>query len=270
MAAEEHHMPFIRNLASSNRKLRTASLDSLRAFLAARQAGAALPALAVLQLWKGLFYAVWMCDGAVPQQALCDALAGPVLGALAPRAVAPWLRGFWATMAREWAAVDARRLDKFMLLVRRLLGASFAWMRRAEGAAPGRWDVERTAAVLALLADWPLAREETQRPTDPDFGALAPPNAPVGLKLHVLDIWVDEAEKAGLLDPADEQAQSILRQIIDMVDELEKATTSPAVRKRCKESLADDRLPGAGGAAAGAAGEMADAAEYSSWDGFED
>lgn len=241
----------------------------------------------MLKLWKGLFYALWMCDRPLPQQQLCDELSHSLLAVLPDPAVAPWLRGFWATMAREWTTgIDVLRMEKFLLLVRRVLGAGLAWMRSREAeeapakkrgsrkrtadggekktaatrtAAPPRWDKERVDVVLALLADWPLRPdEETRRGEDDDEeDELMPKFVPAGLKLHVLDIWVDEAERVGLLEEEEEKekegekkqnedtlsGREVLERINELVDRLRAETRSTAVRLRSKESLADERLP---------------------------
>lgn len=191
-------------------------------------------------------------------------------------------------MAREWTTgIDVLRMEKFLLLVRRMLGASFVWMqvretkkttnnkkRTASGKSKNgttaaadddsvRFDAQRVEVVLALLADWPFRPDEESR-REEEEDDLMPKQVPVGLKLHALDIWVDEAEKAGLLlesEDDDEEkkttkstrktaakessltAKEVLQRINDLVDKLNAETLSKAVRIRSKESLADDRLP---------------------------
>lgn len=224
-----------------------------------------------------------MCDRAVPQQNLCAELAA-LAGALPDdAAVAPWLAAFWATLAREWTAVDALRLEKFLLLVRRVTCASLEWARGAGGGGGGgerggrrredeaeeeeveeeedgkmkkrkkvgKWDVAaRRDALLDLFRDWPLE-------TTGDLSKM-----PVGLRLHVLDIWVDELARAGFLrnddneeeeeeggaggrgeeeDDDDEDAE-FLQRLRGLVEAQLKSPSKP-VRARAKESLADDRLP---------------------------
>ncbi|KAI1639286.1 nucleolar protein,Nop52-domain-containing protein [Biscogniauxia mediterranea] len=295
-------MPFIKNLASSDRKLRDSALSTLRAFLSNSQRR--LSDTDNLKLWKGLFYSLWMCDRALPQQQLCGELAG--LARALPRAAAvpPWAAAFWATVAREWTTgIDVLRMEKFLLLVRRVLAASLEWAlgggpgggksggtkKQGKGgernsskkrtAASGSGEekngeeeeeepFDRAAAMLAVLADWPLERT----------GDLA--KVPVGLRLHVLDIWVDEAEKLGLLGTDDddddddgeqeEEEKEKKRQFLDRIRELVEAQTRSAckpVRARARESLADERLPWNSRSettktTAGAPGD--------SWDGFED
>jgi ribosomal RNA-processing protein 1 len=220
----------------------------------------------VLQLWKGLFFALWMADRAIPQQNLAAELAG-LTAVLPERAVAPWLRGFWATMAREWTGIDVLRMNKFLLLVRRVLGASLAWMKDPEDG----WDAGHVDAVLSLLAGWPFLPQEQVERAEGEDGETMPKVVPVGLRVHVLDTWVDEAEKVGLLNADDEAAKEILKRLNGLVEALAKATTAPAVRVRAKEALDDERLPwnaSAGGLEGDA--EDADVADDASWDGFND
>ena len=295
-------MPFIKNLASSgmlrhvgarfiwpaggcarnladrliiDRKVRASALASLHTFLSARQIASVLSPLDILKLWKGLFYALWMCDRAIPQQTLCAELADLIY--ILPRdAVVPWLRGFWATMSREWTSIDVLRMEKFLLLVRRVLGASFGWMKSGSGkGADKAWDAGRVGDILTLLNEWPFSTaEEAQLGDGPDqgHGAKSTQSIPAGLRLHVLDIWVDETEKVGLLEQGSE-ATEILQRLSEQVDILEQKTTSPAVRVRSKESLADHRLQtkAGQGESVGAEGtEMVDSGDGCSWDGFDD
>lgn len=218
-----------------------------------------------------------MCDRPLPQQALCQDLAD-LVWILPEPAVIPWLRGFWATMAREWTTgIDVLRMEKFLLLVRRTLASSLVWMqlrepakktartrkRAADGAVASplvRFDDNRVEQMLGLLADWPFRPDEEGRQEEEE-DALMPKIVPVGLKLHALDIWVDEAEKARILEhshgaeaedcgrveekgePKSCSGEEVLQRLSDLVDTLHSTTLSPAVRKRSEESLLDERLP---------------------------
>ncbi|KAI1275274.1 nucleolar protein,Nop52-domain-containing protein [Xylaria sp. FL0933] len=286
MAAHESNMPFIRNLASSDRKTRTAALESLRTFLSASATSSRLSRLDNLKLWKGLYYSLWMCDRPLPQQNLCAELAA-LLDALPDAAVAPWLAAFWETLGREWTGIDVLRLEKFMLLVRRVLGAGLAWVcdvlpkvseeRQRESKSNGgegegeeqrkktkedRRRRDRIDALLENLGSWPLETEDNLS------------RVPVGLRLHVLDIWVDEAEKLGLLDV--EKTGEAGRQFLDrlgLLVEAQTRSTCKPVRQRAKEVLADDRLPW--NADEGGDGEVGKSirngsGDKDSWDGFED
>ncbi|KAK8131510.1 nucleolar protein-Nop52 [Apiospora sp. TS-2023a] len=234
MASDERSMPFIKNLASSERKVRTDALTTLRTFLTASTTTRTLTPLEHLKLWKGLFYALWMADRPIPQQNLCAELSS-LLGILPDDAVVPFLRAFWETLSREWTSIDVLRMEKFMLLVRRVLGASFAWAREGSGkkksSKKSKNTETRAEAMLALLREWPI--EET--------GDLA--KVSVGLRLHVLDIWVDEVEKLGMTgEDATEDDAAFLQGVKAVVETQIKSPSKP-VRARAKEGLSDERLP---------------------------
>lgn len=256
---------------ATDRKIRTSALSTLRTFLSAPTTVRKLTDLDYLKLWKGLFYSVWMCDRPIPQQNLCTELAGLLSVLPAPSddegaVVIPFLRAFWATLAREWTAIDVLRMEKYLLLVRRVFGASLAWVGDGKKRKNvGAWSGARADGMLRLVAEWPL--EST--------GDLS--KVPVGLRLHVIDIWVDEVEKLELLDPDSEEGSAddkngraqFLDRIREIVEVQTKSTCKP-VRTRAKESLTDDRLPW--NHAAPSDLDMADDGRdgQNSWNGFED
>ena len=174
------------------------------------------------------------------------------------------------------------------MLVRRVLAASFEWARttttapaggaqrrKKEGRGAPRPEAPpagRKTALLAVLREWPF---------DPT-GDLS--KMPVGLRLHVLDIWVDELERAGFLPPGaaegeddvaeeareedgDEDREFVL-QLRALVESQLKSPSKP-VRARAKESLADGRLPWNRGRGAGDDGGESDE-EDGGWAGFRD
>ncbi|KAK6840595.1 nucleolar protein-Nop52 [Apiospora arundinis] len=272
MAADERSMPFIKNLASSERKVRTEALTTLRTFLTASTTARTLSPLDHLKLWKGLFYALYMADRPIPQQNLCAELAA-LVAILPDDAVVPFLRAFWETLSRQWTSIDVLRMEKFMLLVRRVLGASFVWAREGGGrpmktgnkkSKDTKKEETRAEAMLALLREWPI--EET--------GDLA--KVSVGLRLHVLDIWVDEVERAGMTgDDATEADAEFLQGVKVIVEKQIKSPSKPC-RARAKEGLSDERLPWNEKTAEDEDEDMEDgdeakdAEEKDGWGGFDD
>ncbi|KAF5675823.1 RRP1-like protein [Fusarium heterosporum] len=218
MAEHETQMPFIRNLASSDRKLRTSSLESLSSFLSSRSSISELDAQ---KLWKGLFYALWMTDRPLPQQRLATDLAN-LLFTLKPVCTIPWLRGFWAVVGAQWTGIDVYRLEKFLLLVRRVF-ASHVRLARERGWKDG--DVE---AIVAVLAEYPFDKEGDMR------------KVPVGIRLHAMDIWVDELEREEALK--DPEAETFIKSLGEVVLALKTCPVKP-VRARAVECYEDERLP---------------------------
>lgn len=111
------------------------------------------------------------------------------------------------------------RMNKFLLLVRRYLFATFQQM------AAGSWGQEaRINEHLTLLKDIPL------NPADPKI--------PNGMRYHVIDIYIDE------LDRIDENrgGSMPLETMLEPLKTLKSKSRNKAARERVTEALADERL----------------------------
>ncbi|RFU76241.1 nucleolar nop52 variant [Trichoderma arundinaceum] len=243
-AQEAQQMPFIRNLASSgsssslpeyiqmpqrltmtspksDRKLRTESLSSLQAFLSSRRS---ITPLDARKLWTGLYYALWMTDRPRPQQALAADLAN-LLSDLQPACVEPWLAAFWSVLGTQWPHIEALRLDKFLLLVRRVFAAHVRLVKE-QG-----YQGDLTAQILAVFARWCFDAEDEEK-------------VALGLRLHVLDVWVDELEREGAVAAAqdNEHAKAFVQAVGALVDTLKRCPVK-SLRQRAQDSYDDERLP---------------------------
>ena len=121
-------------------------------------AGAELERVELLKLWKGIYYALWMQDGPLRQEDLMEAVVelGRVLERKPSQVLLNWSVGV-ETLGREWGSLDRWRVDKFLLLLRRLTRATLAWIARKN------WRPKLLTAFLHslqdhLLASQPLAR----------------------------------------------------------------------------------------------------------------
>lgn len=108
-------------------------------------------------------------------------------------------------------------MDKFLFLVRQYLNASFRYFARQD------W---RNTELLEKYLD--ILRETPLNPTDQ--------KVPNGLRLHVIDIYVDE------LDKVDEgrEGKMPLEQVLAPLRELGQKSVTKAIRNRVKETLAED------------------------------
>ena len=166
---------------------------------------------------------MWMSDRPLTQQALATSLAS--LPSILPSATQiPFLRAFWLTMSREWTNIDVLRMEKFLLLTRRYLGASFQVLKE------GEWKEERVKEMLGLLGEVPL-----------NVGEMRIPN---GLRYHVIDIYVDELEKMGILGEDAEVEEGLLEKMLEPLRTLAEGSPTKTVRSKAKEALGDERLPG--------------------------
>lgn len=126
-------------------------------------------------------------------------------------------------MSREWTNIDVLRMEKFLLLVRRYLCAMFGLMRDV------KWSGEVVAEQLALLEEIPLNVEDLK------IGN--------GIRYHVIDIYVDEVERIGALRE-DEKDRVPLETLLGPLRRIAKGSPTKDVRRKAKEALEDERLPG--------------------------
>ncbi|KAI9834230.1 MAG: hypothetical protein M1819_003068 [Sarea resinae] len=207
--------PFVKQLAANDRQTRDKAVSSLRTYLSGKKH---FGEMELLKLWKGLFFCMWMSDRPRTQQRLAIDLAG-LVEVLPEETALSFLEAFWKTMAREWNGIDVLRMDKFLLLVRTYLNASFRYLQRR-----GWADVKTIEAYTTILSSTPL------NPTD---GKI-----PNGLRYHVIDIYVDELDKVDRPRSGDMP----LERLLEPLRKLEKESATKAVRQRTRETLTDDRL----------------------------
>jgi len=146
-------------------------------------------------------------------------------------------------MQREWTNIDVLRMEKFLLLTRRYLGATFVALKRAG------WEEGLVKEHLALLEEIPCNVVDVRIPN--------------GMRFHVIDIYVDELERAGALEQDGEKIP--LDALLEPLRKLSKASPTKPVRIKSKEALEDERLPGNEKTE-----EDATAEEEGGWGGIED
>lgn len=149
-----------------------------------------------------------------------------------------FVRAFWITIAREWEGVDKARLDKFLFLVRRMVLVGFEGCKREKNPSSSKdkqdsseadeeeeeyeWDVELLDGYLRILKELPLNAKDQK--------------TPAGLKLHVIDVFVDE------MDKADSNRTMDLEKALEPLGVLAKESMTKTVRARAKEALDDERV----------------------------
>ncbi|GFH26930.1 uncharacterized protein HaLaN_25164, partial [Haematococcus lacustris] len=74
----------------------------------------------MLKLWKGLFFCFWHSDKAPVQMELAERLAA-VMQKLSAEVAYLYFSCFITTMRREWFSLDRQRLDKFLMLTRKIV-----------------------------------------------------------------------------------------------------------------------------------------------------
>ncbi|XP_010189361.1 PREDICTED: ribosomal RNA processing protein 1 homolog B-like [Mesitornis unicolor] len=119
---------------------------------------------------------MWMQDKPLLQEELAGNISQLIHAIQNTEARHLFIQTFWQTMNREWNGIDNLRLDKYYMLMRMILRQSFEVLKRNE------WDESLIELFLQLLM---------KEVMDPDS------NAPTGIKLHFIDIYLDELAKVG-------------------------------------------------------------------------
>ncbi|XP_009975594.1 PREDICTED: ribosomal RNA processing protein 1 homolog B-like [Tauraco erythrolophus] len=119
---------------------------------------------------------MWMQDKPLLQEELAGNISQLIHVIQNTEAQHLFIQTFWQTMNREWNGIDNLRLDKYYMLMRMILRQSFEVLKRNE------WDESLIELLLQLLM---------KEVMDPES------NAPTGIKLHFIDIYLDELAKVG-------------------------------------------------------------------------
>lgn len=166
---------------------------------------------ALMKLWKGLFFCMWMSDKPFVQQELANSIAGLVHCFARRDQSLMFMDAFFKTMAREWFAIDRFRLEKFMMLVRRCFRQGVAFSYR------DAWCNENITAFCDMLQSTALCPNSEE--------------IPLGLRLHVIDVFLQELARmhGGELTP--EQATLFLQPFFDILMHSNDRTLLDAVRK---------------------------------------
>ncbi|KAF7713141.1 Uncharacterized protein PECH_001638 [Penicillium ucsense] len=114
--------PFVKELASSDRKVRDKAVESLTLFLRSRND---LTLVDLVKLWKGLFFCFYHSDRPLTQQALARSLSYSLVPSLPHATLHRFLRAFWITIGRDFHSLDRLRLDKYLFLIRCYVGVAF-------------------------------------------------------------------------------------------------------------------------------------------------
>ncbi|CAI4058099.1 hypothetical protein SKDZ_04G3120 [Saccharomyces kudriavzevii ZP591] len=189
---------FVKQLSSNNRRTRENALEALKKYLTAKQSRENKQTQAN-KLWKGLYYAMWFSDRPRPQQRLANEL-GELHGlyfdpkdnsnadelTINDEAFIKFSKGFWKVICFEWFNIDRHRLDKYLLLVRRVLFNQLKYLQSRN------WNKKVVGEYIAQVLRWlPLSGS---------------PKVYTGIPLHIIDILLDEWERL-LKDENDDEEE---------------------------------------------------------------
>ncbi|NWS66479.1 RRP1B protein, partial [Crotophaga sulcirostris] len=220
-AVQPPEIQFAQRLAANEKRIRDRAVKKLRGYISARTQRPAAGGFSqeeLLKIWKGLFYCMWMQDKPLLQEELADNISQLIHVFQNAEARHLFIQTFWQTMNREWNGIDNLRLDKYYMLMRRILRQSFEVLKRNE------WDESLIELLLQLLM---------KEVMDPDS------NAPMGIKLHFIDIYLDELAKVGAKELTADQNLKFIEPFCKIAAKSKDRGVLPAVATGIFELIVD-------------------------------
>lgn len=236
--SEKQTSTFVKKLASNDRKTREAAFEALGNYLKSRSSSK-LSLLEMEKLWKGLYFAMWFCDKAGPQEKLAQELANLFSDVIPAASYSTFHEAFWVILIKEWPSIDQWRIDKYYLTIRRILRQNFIRLQK------NGWEEEEINEFLQVLEKHVLSGDKS---------------VPVALPYHLCDIYIDEIEtvlfadlEEADLEENEEQFKEVFRQKLDIVEKtpvekllspfakLNKSALLKTLRIKCKEEVLEDQ-----------------------------
>lgn len=210
-------LALLRKLADNSSNVRAKGLRTVERYVASNRD---LNISRTLRLWKGIWFALWHTPKPAAQRDLALEISSLVLK-VQEKNLWIFVNTFWETMVREWETLDRHRINKFMMLVRFFLGATL--MRISADS----WNPIAAAEFKQSMLEGPLHPSSIKLPQ--------------GLKLHILDVYADEFEKA--VEKNGMAPEGVMRLIWEPVTlQNELAELKTIKQKMAKDILSDDRL----------------------------
>ncbi|KAI5968141.1 hypothetical protein CANMA_002564 [Candida margitis] len=235
---------FVKKLASNDKPTRDAALESLKKFLISKSSKSfSISLLDAEKLWKGLYYSMWFCDRPKAQERLAENLGQLYSENMKSDDVfLRFVEAFNLIMIKEWSSIDQWRIDKYYLLIRRVLRHNFKYLQQHE------WDDK-------LVSRWVDVMSRTLLSGDA--------KVPVALPYHLCDIYLDELQLIMFAELEEEELdkddadylqkyEDLMRQKIAIADDvpvlkliepfqnLNKEAKLKPLREKCKEDVLDD------------------------------
>ncbi|XP_043927762.1 ribosomal RNA processing protein 1 homolog B [Protopterus annectens] len=211
---------FAQKLASNEKRVRDRAVKKLRKYIFVRtqHESGGFTHDELLKLWKGLFYCMWMQDKLLLQEDLANTIAQLINVFQNEDARHLFLQTFWQTMCREWNGIDGLRMDKFYMLCR------FVFRQSVEILKQSGWS-ESLIEKWFGLSVYELFNSEN--------------SSPKGIKLHFIDIYLDELARVGAEELTAEQNLKFLEPFCKIVAKTKEQSLVQAVVRGIFEGIVD-------------------------------
>ncbi|CAO1428853.1 unnamed protein product [Diamesa serratosioi] len=182
-------LKFAQMLAGNDVKVRNGVLKSLKFWLTTRsQSSFPFTNTDFLRLWKGLYYCMWMSDKPLVQEDLAEDLGNLIHCFPDVQVGIQFFRAFMETMCIEWFGIDQWRIDKFMMLIRRVTRQMLIALRNSD------WQDEPLKKYAEAL----------------EASVLQTNKCPKGLVMHVCDFYIEEIAKVSDGELSEERVFALL------------------------------------------------------------
>ncbi|KAK0082678.1 hypothetical protein PV325_010019 [Microctonus aethiopoides] len=164
---------FARALSSNDKRARERMLKNLRSWLTVRSKSSfAFTEAEFMRLWKGLYYCMWLSDKPLVQEELAESISHLIFCFESLDIVLMYITCTLKTLSYEWFGIDHYRIDKFQMLVRRILRQIFVICKKQ------LWNKEWVIGVASTI--------ET---------ILVDLKGSLGFKFHVTEVYMEELAK---------------------------------------------------------------------------
>ncbi|XP_030376750.1 ribosomal RNA processing protein 1 homolog [Scaptodrosophila lebanonensis] len=203
---------FVRALACNDLVKRNRQLRKLRKWFQLR-ARSSFPFTEddFMRLWKGLYYNMWMSDKPLVQEDLAEQL-GQMVDSFSGNTDCSlaYFSAFMRTMCQEWFGIDQWRMDKFLMLVRRMLRYMLRLLKQNKWA-PELIQTFNTDMEKSVMAEQPKSR---------------------GLTMHYMDIFFEELAKAANGEITSAEVNLFLRPFVSYMGTQRDAKLTAQCRTR--------------------------------------
>ncbi|KAF5291772.1 hypothetical protein FQA39_LY14260 [Lamprigera yunnana] len=190
-------MKLVRALAGNEKKIRDRALRNLKEWFRQRSLRMPFTEDDYLRIWKGLFSTMWMSDKPLIQEECAESIANLIHFVNEDSSLLFFKCGL-KLMTIEWFGIDQWRLDKFLMLVRRMLRQGFSFLHKQN------WELKSINEFNEILSKTVLSRNEKH----------------VGLTMHFLEIYLEELAKVSNGEITEEQVGIFIEPFINFISVL--------------------------------------------------
>ncbi|XP_065909174.1 ribosomal RNA processing protein 1 homolog A-like isoform X2 [Dysidea avara] len=205
-------MNFGRQLAASEKETRDKALRKVRKWLSS--APSAISENEMLKLWMGLYMTMWMADKPLIQEELASNLASLVQCFSDTDQVFLFIHSFFKTIRREWSNLDRLRMDKFYMLIRKMLRQTFEYLQQ------NGWEKSLLNHYLELMK---------QALNIPSTYVLAD-----GITFHLVDVFLTELKK---VLSTDQLSEDLIIKLVKPFCHHLAVTPDPSLREAITDSV---------------------------------